>query len=177
MTILKGQIRKREDRQNKNNDPYISFKLAVSKNDQYGLAVNDHDLLAQSVQQGDWVNWEVEENEGSYRDRETGETKPTTFRHLVAILDTEISVPDVEQRYDQPSYNPSDRIDGMIWGAVAHDAAALLGPNLPKPEPFDSEGKGLGTDGVVWPDDEWLAMAALCQDRLTRMLYDQRPSK
>jgi hypothetical protein len=75
--------------------------------------------------------------------------------------------PPKPQRAPQPAPKPPG-VDGMIWGAVSHDAAALLSNALPKPDIF-------GEDGLAWPHDEWLDMAADLQTKLTQKLYDRRP--
>ena len=160
MATIQGYVKNVTSEERKTGEPYRLLHLTKTANsdDTQITKVYDWDDLGGQVTQGTWQHFEIDERPA---------TNGGLFRSLKGILDAPPSdapppqeTPPAPQREDNALLRP-DHIDGMIWGAVAHDAAAILGPNLPRQ--------------AGWPDDEWLAMAALAQDRLTRMLYEQRP--
>ena len=162
MATISGYVKNVTSEERKTGEPYRLLHLTKTANsdDTQITKVYDWDDLAGDVSRGTWQEFEIDERPA---------TNGGLFRSLKGILDG----PPSDALPTQEPYEPhsavgdetvwpsSEHIDGMIWGAVAHDAAAILGPNLPSQ--------------AGWPDDEWLAMAALAQDRLTRMLYEQRP--
>ena len=183
MATIKGYVTGVTGETTKGGDEYRILLLTktADPDDTQITKVYDWDDLGGGIPKSTWQHLEIDE-----RPAPNG----GLFRSLKGILDAPPSnappppqepPPEPQEGRSAPPPAPAASsfsavtIDGLIWGAVAHDAAALLGPNLPKPEPFDSDGDGRGNAGVVWPDDEWSAMAALCQDKLTRMLYEQRP--
>jgi hypothetical protein len=183
MTRISGTVEDKAQRENKNGDPFLAFKIGIGR--QYPVSVTDHEMRGEMLHKGDRVELDIEESQGTYNG------KAVTYRNLIAVMnraEDEDDGPDLtDAEYEVPEGMESRKVDGadvvstartpqetrsgpvepafngMAWGACQNNATTIVtSADYIKPSFLSEEEKR------SWYTGEILTMAML--------LYQQRPS-
>ena len=167
MTRISGTVEDKAQRENKNGDPFLAFKIGIGR--QYPVSVTDHEMRGEMLHKGDRVELDIEESQGTYNG------KAVTYRNLIAVMnreDDEDDGPDLtDAEYEVPAITPQEprsgpvepAFNGMAWGACQNNATTIVtSADYIKPSFLSEEEKR------AWYTGEILTMAML--------LYQQRPS-
>jgi len=138
MTRISGTVEDKAQRENKNGDPFLSFKIGVGR--QYPVSVTDHEMRGEMLHKGDRVELDIEESQGTYNG------KAVTYRNLIAVMnraDDEDDGPDLtDAEYEVPARTPQETrsgpvepaFNGMAWGACQNNATTIvMSPEYLKP--------------------------------------------
>ena len=167
MTRISGTVEDKAQRENKNGDPFLAFKIGIGR--QYPVSVTDHEMRGEMLHKGDRVELDIEESQGTYNG------KAVTYRNLIAVMnraEDEDDGPDLtDAEYEVPARTPQEprggpvepAFNGMAWGACQNNATTIVtSADYIKPSFLSEEEKR------SWYTGEILTMAML--------LYQQRPS-
>lgn len=167
MTRISGVVEDKAQRENKNGDPFLAFKIGIGR--QYPVSVTDHEMRGEMLHKGDRVELDIEESQGTYNG------KAVTYRNLIAVMnraEDEDDGPDLtDAEYEVPAITPQETrsgpvepaFNGMAWGACQNNATTIVtSADYIKPSFLSEEEKR------SWYTGEILTMAM--------MLYQQRPS-
>ena len=167
MTRISGTVEDKAQRENKNGDPFLAFKIGIGR--QYPVSVTDHEMRGEMLHKGDRVELDIEESQGTYNG------KAVTYRNLIAVMnraEDEDDGPDLtDAEYEVPAITPQETrsgpvepaFNGMAWGACQNNATTIVtSADYIKPSFLSEEEKR------SWYTGEILTMAML--------LYQQRPS-
>ena len=167
MTRISGVVEDKAQRENKNGDPFLAFKIGIGR--QYPVSVTDHEMRGEMLHKGDRVELDIEESQGTYNG------KAVTYRNLIAVMnraEDEDDGPDLtDAEYEVPARTPQETrsgpvepaFNGMAWGACQNNATTIVtSADYIKPSFLSEEEKR------SWYTGEILTMAM--------MLYQQRPS-
>jgi len=138
MTRISGTVEDKAQRENKNGDPFLAFKIGVGR--QYPVSVTDHEMRGEMLHKGDRVELDIEESQGTYNG------KAVTYRNLIAVMnraDDEDDGPDLtDAEYEVPARTPQETrsgpvepaFNGMAWGACQNNATTIvMSPEYLKP--------------------------------------------
>jgi len=138
MTRISGTVEDKAQRENKNGDPFLSFKIGVGR--QYPVSVTDHEMRGEMLHKGDRVELDIEESQGTYNG------KAVTYRNLIAVMnraEDEDDGPDLtDAEYEVPARTPQETrsgpvepaFNGMAWGACQNNATTIvMSPEYLKP--------------------------------------------
>ena len=138
MTRISGVVEDKAERENKNGDPFLAFKIGVGG--QYPVSVNDHEMRGEMLHKGDRVELDIEESQGTYNG------KAVTYRNLIAVMnraEDEDDGPDLtDAEYEVPAITPQEprsgpvepAFNGMAWGACQNNATTIvMSPDYLKP--------------------------------------------
>ena len=154
MTRISGTVEDKAQKENKNGDPFLSFKIGVGR--QYPVSVTDHEMRGEMLHKGDRVELDIEESQGTYNG------KAVTYRNLIAVMNREEDEddgPDLSgAEYEVPEGMESRKVDGadvvstartpqeprsgpvepafngMAWGACQNNATTIvMSPDYLKP--------------------------------------------
>ena len=138
MTRISGTVEDKAQRENKNGDPFLSFKIGVGR--QYPVSVTDHEMRGEMLHKGDRVELDIEESQGTYNG------KAVTYRNLIAVMnraEDEDDGPDLtDAEYEVPARTPQEprsgpvepAFNGMAWGACQNNATTIvMSPEYLKP--------------------------------------------
>lgn len=138
MTRISGVVEDKAERENKNGDPFLSFKIGVGR--QYPVSVTDHEMRGEMLHKGDRVELDIEESQGTYNG------KAVTYRNLIAVMnraEDEDDGPDLtDAEYEVPAITPQETrsgpvepaFNGMAWGACQNNATTIvMSPDYLKP--------------------------------------------
>ena len=167
MTRISGVVEDKAQRENKNGDPFLAFKIGIGR--QYPVSVTDHEMRGEMLHKGDRVELDIEESQGTYNG------KAVTYRNLIAVMnraEDEDDGPDLtDAEYEVPAITPQEprsgpvepAFNGLAWGACQNNATTIVtSADYIKPSFLSEEEKR------SWYTGEILTMAM--------MLYQQRPS-
>ena len=167
MTRISGTVEDKAQRENKNGDPFLSFKIGVGR--QYPVSVTDHEMRGEMLHKGDRVELDIEESQGTYNG------KAVTYRNLIAVMNREEDEDDgpdlTDAEYEVPARTPQETrsgpvepaFNGMAWGASQNNATTIVtSADYIKPSFLSEEEKR------SWYTGEILTLAM--------MMYQQRPS-
>jgi len=167
MTRISGTVEDKAQRENKNGDPFLAFKIGIGR--QYPVSVTDHEMRGEMLHKGDRVELDIEESQGTYNG------KAVTYRNLIAVMnraEDEDDGPDLtDAEYEVPAITPQEprsgpvepAFNGLAWGACQNNATTIVtSADYIKPSFLSEEEKR------SWYTGEILTMAML--------LYQQRPS-
>ena len=138
MTRISGTVEDKAQRENKNGDPFLAFKIGVGR--QYPVSVTDHEMRGEMLHKGDRVELDIEESQGTYNG------KAVTYRNLIAVMnraEDEDDGPDLtDAEYEVPARTPQETrsgpvepaFNGMAWGACQNNATTIvMSPEYLKP--------------------------------------------
>ena len=138
MTRISGVVEDKAQRENKNGDPFLAFKIGVGR--QYPVSVTDHEMRGEMLHKGDRVELDIEESQGTYNG------KAVTYRNLIAVMnraEDEDDGPDLtDAEYEVPARTPQETrsgpvepaFNGMAWGACQNNATTIvMSPEYLKP--------------------------------------------
>jgi len=138
MTRISGTVEDKAQRENKNGDPFLAFKIGIGR--QYPVSVTDHEMRGEMLHKGDRVELDIEESQGTYNG------KAVTYRNLIAVMnreDDEDDGPDLtDAEYEVPAITPQEprsgpvepAFNGLAWGACQNNATAVvMSPEYLKP--------------------------------------------
>ena len=138
MTRISGVVEDKAQRENKNGDPFLSFKIGIGR--QYPVSVTDHEMRGEMLHKGDRVELDIEESQGTYNG------KAVTYRNLIAVMnraEDEDDGPDLtDAEYEVPARTPQETrsgpvepaFNGMAWGACQNNATTIvMSPEYLKP--------------------------------------------
>ena len=138
MTRISGVVEDKAQRENKNGDPFLAFKIGIGR--QYPVSVTDHEMRGEMLHKGDRVELDIEESQGTYNG------KAVTYRNLIAVMnraEDEDDGPDLtDAEYDAPARTPQEprsgpvepAFNGMAWGACQNNATTIvMSPEYLKP--------------------------------------------
>jgi len=138
MTRISGTVEDKAQRENKNGDPFLSFKIGIGR--QYPVSVTDHEMRGEMLHKGDRVELDIEESQGTYNG------KAVTYRNLIAVMnraEDEDDGPDLtDAEYEVPARTPQETrsgpvepaFNGMAWGACQNNATTIvMSPEYLKP--------------------------------------------
>ena len=167
MTRISGTVEDKAQRENKNGDPFLAFKIGIGR--QYPVSVTDHEMRGEMLHKGDLVELDIEESQGTYNG------KAVTYRNLIAVMnraEDEDDGPDLtDAEYEVPAITPQETrsgpvepaFNGMAWGACQNNATTIVtSADYIKPSFLSEEEKR------SWYTGEILTLALL--------MYQQRPS-
>ena len=167
MTRISGTVEDKAQKENKNGDPFLAFKIGIGR--QYPVSVTDHEMRGEMLHKGDRVELDIEESQGTYNG------KAVTYRNLIAVMnraDDEDDGPDLtDAEYEVPAITPQETrsgpvepaFNGMAWGACQNNATTIVtSADYIKPSFLSEEEKR------SWYTGEILTLALL--------MYQQRPS-
>ena len=167
MTRISGTVEDKAQRENKNGDPFLAFKIGIGR--QYPVSVTDHEMRGEMLHKGDRVELDIEESQGTYNG------KAVTYRNLIAVMnraEDEDDGPDLtDAEYEVPAITPQETrsgpvepaFNGMAWGACQNNATTIVtSADYIKPSFLSEEEKR------SWYTGEILTLALL--------MYQQRPS-
>ena len=167
MTRISGTVEDKAQKENKNGDPFLAFKIGIGR--QYPVSVTDHEMRGEMLHKGDRVELDIEESQGTYNG------KAVTYRNLIAVMnraEDEDDGPDLtDAEYEVPAITPQETrsgpvepaFNGMAWGACQNNATTIVtSADYIKPSFLSEEEKR------SWYTGEILTLALL--------MYQQRPS-
>ena len=138
MTRISGTVEDKAQRENKNGDPFLAFKIGVGR--QYPVSVTDHEMRGEMLHKGDRVELDIEESQGTYNG------KAVTYRNLIAVMNREEDEDDgpdlTDAEYEVPARTPQETrsgpvepaFNGMAWGACQNNATTIvMSPEYLKP--------------------------------------------
>jgi hypothetical protein len=138
MTRISGTVEDKAQRENKNGDPFLAFKIGVGR--QYPVSVTDHEMRGEMLHKGDRVELDIAESQGTYNG------KAVTYRNLIAVMnraEDEDDGPDLtDAEYEVPARTPQEprsgpvepAFNGMAWGACQNNATTIvMSPDYLKP--------------------------------------------
>lgn len=138
MTRISGTVEDKAQRENKNGDPFLAFKIGIGR--QYPVSVTDHEMRGEMLHKGDRVELDIEESQGTYNG------KAVTYRNLIAVMnraEDEDDGPDLtDAEYEVPARTPQETrsgpvepaFNGMAWGACQNNATTIvMSPEYLKP--------------------------------------------